>query len=99
MNARQTDPKLPVSAPNYQVSGEFTLCGVSAEQNFPATITGKKDGSLAIEAHFDLDRTRWGVIYGSTRYFEHLGMHLVFDVISIQVRVVTQTRTDQDKGA
>jgi hypothetical protein len=34
-------------------------------------------------AHFDFDRTRWNVIYGSSRFFEHLGMHLVFDLISI----------------
>jgi hypothetical protein len=28
------------------------------------------------------------VIYGSARFFEHLGMHLVFDLISIAVRIV-----------
>ena len=40
------------------------------------------------EAHFDIDRTRWKVIYGSSRFFKHLGMHLVFDLISIQCRIV-----------
>ncbi len=42
-----------------------------------------------LEGHFDIDRTRWKIIYGSTRFFEHLGMHKVFDLISIQVRIVT----------
>lgn len=37
--------------------------------------------------HFDIDRTRWGVICGSSRFFKHLGMHLVYDPISIQVRI------------
>jgi len=41
-----------------------------------------------LEAHFDIDRTRWNVIYGSTRFFEHLGMHKVFDLLSFQIRMV-----------
>jgi len=39
---------------------------------------------------FDIDRTRWNVIYGSSRFFEHLGMHLMFDPISIQIRIVAR---------
>ena len=31
-----------------------------------------------------------GVIYGSTRFFEHIGMHLVFDLISFQVKIVAK---------
>jgi len=77
------------SVANYQVSGQLTLCGVRAEQSFPATIVSNDDGKLAAEAHFDFDRTRWGVIYGSTRFFKHLGMHLVFDQISLQLRLVS----------
>jgi hypothetical protein len=36
-----------------------------------------------------MDRTRWNVIYGSTRFFEYLGMHKVFDLISFQIRIVS----------
>ncbi len=28
--------------------------------------------------------------YGSARYFEHLGMHMVFDLVSIEVRIVAR---------
>lgn len=80
----------PASAPNYQVNGSLNLRGISAEQNFPATILPLEDGRIVAEAHFDIDRTRWGVIYGSTRFFEHLGMHLVFDPISIQLRIFSK---------
>ena len=45
--------------------------------------------SVKKEIHFDIDRTRWGIIYGSTRFIEHLGMHLIFDFITIQLRLVT----------
>lgn len=45
-----------------------------------------KDGSII--GNFDIDRTKWNIVYGSTRFFEHLGKHLVFDLIGIQVRII-----------
>ena len=77
-----------LSAPNYVIHGVLDMRGVHAEQDFMATITKTADDGLAAEAHFDIDRTRWDIIYGSTRFFQHLGMHLVFDLISIEVRIV-----------
>ena len=74
---------------NYEVEGQLTLRGVSRDLSFPATLERLDDGRLSLEAHFDLDRTRWGARYGSGRFFEKLGMHLVHDVVSIQVRLVT----------
>lgn len=77
-----------LSVQNLEVLGELELKGIKANQNFMATLSPGPDGELLAEAHFDLDRTRWGVIYGSSRFFEFLGMHLIFDQISIQVRIV-----------
>ena len=78
------------SAANYRVSGQLSLCGVRAEQSFAANIFANDEGRLIAEAHFDFDRTRWGVIYGSTRFFKHLGMHILFDEISLQLRLKTK---------
>ena len=78
-----------LTAPNYHVKGELTLRGISADLEFDAIASILDDGSLIMEAHFDMDRTRWNVIYGSTRFFEHLGMHKVFDSISFQIQIVT----------
>ena len=77
-----------LTAPNYHVYGDLNLRGVSADLEFDATAALIDDDSLAMEAHFDMDRTRWKVIYGSTRFFEHLGMHKVFDLISFQIRMI-----------
>lgn len=79
----------PVSTPNFAVTGTLSLCGIRAEQNFVATVGSADEGRISAEAHFDFDRTRWGVIYGSSRFFNHLGMHLVFDLISLQLRIVS----------
>jgi len=76
-----------LSSPNFDVKGTLELRGVKAEINFPATVNRREDGSVSIEAHFDLDRTRWNVRYGSSRFFEHLGMHLVYDLITLELRV------------
>jgi polyisoprenoid-binding protein YceI len=76
------------TAPNFEVHGALELRGVRADLQFPATLNRLQDGQIAVEAHFDIDRTRWNIIYGSSRFFQHLGMHLVFDLVSIQVRIV-----------
>ena len=74
--------------PNYEIKGQLELRGIEAGQDFLATVTQTPEKTLLIEAHFDIDRTRWNIIYGSARFFEHLGMHQVFDLISIEMRIV-----------
>jgi polyisoprenoid-binding protein YceI len=77
-------------APNWQAQGSLTLRGVTQPVEFPAVVAMRNGGDLTIEAHFDLDRTRWGVHYGSGRLYAQLGMHLVNDHVSVQVRVVAR---------
>lgn len=77
-----------LTSANFAIEGELTLRGGKADLNFAATVSQGEPDTLHLEAHFDLDRTRWNIIYGSTRFFEHLGMHQVFDDISLQIRVV-----------
>jgi len=79
-----------LSAPNFKVEGNLTVRGASHPLTFMATLGALQDGAFSAEAHFDIDRTQWDVIYGSSRFYEHLGMHLVFDLISIQVRIVVR---------
>ncbi len=82
----------PLGAANFKMRVSLSMCGVRAEMDMSGTLSwltteGPEQG-YALEAHFDLDRTRWGVIYGSGRFYEQLGKHLVFDPISIEARLV-----------
>ena len=77
-----------LGSPNFKIKGSLTLRGMKLDQDFMATVTEIHPNGVVAEAHFDIDRTRWGVIYGSARFFEHLGMHLVFDMISIQTKII-----------
>ena len=79
-----------LTSPNYELDGTLHLRGFKADISFSSTIAHTEDNGLVAEAHFDIDRTRWNVIYGSTRFFEHIGMHIVFDLISFQLKIVAK---------
>lgn len=75
--------------PNAQLIGELTLKDVKRELAFEAILGLTPDGTLAADAHFDIDRTLWNVRYGSGKFYEMLGKHLVNDIISLGLKVVT----------
>jgi polyisoprenoid-binding protein YceI len=74
---------------NADIDGALTLKGVTADLGFPALIEVLPGGALSAEAHFDIDRTRWNVIYGSGKFYEWLGKHLVHDIVSLSLHIVT----------
>lgn len=90
INGGRLATKPHLSAPNYEINGTLDLRGVRADLSFTATITRSADDGWIAEAHFDIDRTRWNIIYGSTRFFENLGMHIVFDLISVQLKILAE---------
>ena len=76
------------STPNYTISGDFTLRGETHSLAFPALIAQAPDGSLTAQAEFDFDRTRWGAVYGSGKFFARLGQHVVNDLIHLHLKLV-----------
>jgi polyisoprenoid-binding protein YceI/rhodanese-related sulfurtransferase len=74
---------------NADIDGALTLKGVTADLGFPALIEVLPGGKVSAEAHFDIDRTRWNVIYGSGKFYERLGKHLVHDNMSLSLHIVT----------
>jgi len=83
-------PGACATMPNYSVQAVMTLCGNAQSFAFDANLRPLVEGRIALMANFDLDRTQWGVIYGSARFFKFLSYHIVFDVISIDLRVVLE---------
>jgi len=77
---------------NAQVTGEFTLKDVTRTLTFAAILGATPDGTLAADAHFDIDRTLWNVRYGSGKFYEKLGKHLVNDTISLGLKLVTRPK-------
>ena len=83
-------PNVPPGNPNSDVKGSLTIKDVTREIDFPAIIAITPDGTLAADAHLDIDRTQWNVLYGSGKFFEKLGKHLVNDTISLVLKLVTK---------
>lgn len=76
--------------PNVEITGKLTVKGTTHPLCFPAMVAPQEDGTLKAQAAIDFDRTLWGVCYGSGRLYERLGMHLVNDLISVELFIVTQ---------
>jgi polyisoprenoid-binding protein YceI len=77
--------------PNFQLTGELTMRGVTRPICFPAVIARKSDGTYTAQALIAIDRTEWGVLYGSSRFFARLGEHVVNDHIHLHLKVFTRT--------
>ena len=76
--------------PNYMVTGSLTIKDITRPVSFPACIAPQEDGSVRAHVSFDIDRTLWNVLYGSGRLFERLGMHLVHDLISLELIIAAK---------
>ena len=81
---------VPAGSPNYDLLGKLALRGVKAPLAVPATLGHLAEGRLALSARFEWDRTAWGVVYGSGRFFKFLGYHVVYDLVGVQARVVLE---------
>jgi len=77
-------------APSGIATGDLTIRDVARPVSVPAIVAPQLDGSLKAHAIFDLDRTNWNASYGSGKLFERLGMHLVHDLISLELFVLAQ---------
>ncbi len=81
----ETLPEATPGTPNGVAAGLLTIKDVTRPLRFPADISPAEDGSLKAHAVFDIDRTQWNVNYGSGKLYERLGMHLVHDLISLEL--------------
>ena len=75
---------------NMEVRGDLTVRGVTQSICFLASAGLTAEGHPAAQAALALDRTRWGITYGSGKLFRSLAGHLVNDRIELQVKVVTK---------
>ncbi len=73
--------------PNYSLSGTLTIKGETNPVTFDAVVAPLEENEIVLQAHFDIDRTKWNVRYGSGKLYDKLGKHLVNDDISLQLRV------------
>lgn len=73
--------------PNYTISGNLTIKGITHGITFPAHVH-MEDGVMTAKADFDLDRTMWDVRFGSGRFFDNLGDNLIHDNFNMKLDIV-----------
>ncbi|NJB68375.1 polyisoprenoid-binding protein YceI/rhodanese-related sulfurtransferase [Desulfobaculum xiamenense] len=73
---------------SHDLRGQLELRGVRHPLAVRATLSNLSNGGIGVSAHLEFDRTQWGVAYGSGRFFRHLGHHLVYDMIGVELRLV-----------
>ena len=80
--------------PNYEVSGELTLRGVTRPLTFQAVIAAADEAHITGQAQFEIDRTEFGSQYGSGKLFAFLGKHIVNDHIHLHVKINAERSAD-----
>jgi polyisoprenoid-binding protein YceI len=70
----------------YDVKADLTIKGTTSEIMFPATVavTG---GALTATASFAVDRTKYGIKYGSGSFFENLGDKAISNEFQVEINL------------
>ena len=80
-------PDVKPGVPNYEFTGLLRLRGVTQEISFPVVVAANGLNRISAQAQVEIDRTRWGVLYGSSRFFDFLGKHVVNDAIHLHLKM------------
>ena len=75
-------------SPDLRIEADLTLRGQTHAISFDAVTGWTDEGKPAAQATLTFDRTLWGSIYGSGKFFHRLAGHMVQDLIEIQVKIV-----------
>lgn len=73
----------------YQVKGDLTIKGITHPIEFPAE-TEVKDGKILAKATILVDRTKYGIRYGSGSFFDDLGDKAIDNEFELKVSLVAQ---------
>lgn len=74
--------------------GKLTLKGETKEISIPFTTSKDDSGRMVVVGTVDIDRTEWGIRFGSDRFFDNLGDAVIDDIVTVSFTVVA----DIDSG-
>ena len=72
---------------NYELKGSLTIKGITNPIAFPATVT-ISGNNLSATARITVDRTKYGIKYRSSNFFEGLGDKVIYDDFTLDVTLV-----------
>ena len=83
-----TVEKLNDGVNSHRISGNLELKGVSKNITFDAKVTNEGTSYKATTATFTIDRTQWGVNYGSKNIFKDLKDSFINDDMEVTITIV-----------
>ena len=76
-------------AENATIAGDMTIKGVTQRISFPAKV-GVKDGVAAASGKVTIDRTKFGLKYGSKTFFDSIGDKAIYDTFDLSFNVIAK---------
>ena len=76
-------------ADNATITGQMTIKGVTQTISFPANV-GVKDGVAAASGKVKIDRTKFGLKYGSKSFFDSIGDKAINDDFDLTFNVIAK---------
>ncbi|MGI4738332.1 MAG: YceI family protein [Janthinobacterium lividum] len=77
------------NADNATITGDMTIKGVTQQISFPAKV-GVKNGVAAATGKVTIDRTKFGLKYGSKSFFDSIGDKAINDDFTLAFNVVAK---------
>jgi polyisoprenoid-binding protein YceI len=85
-------------ANQYDVVADLTIKGVTKDVKFTATVT-ITGGTVTATANFNIDRTEYGIRYGSGSFFDNLGDKAIDNNFNVEVNIVATSEAPVKKAA
>lgn len=76
-------------ADNATITGDMTIKGVTQKVSFPAKV-GVKNGVAAATGKLTIDRTKYGLKYGSKTFFDSIGDKAIYDTFDLTFNVIAK---------
>ena len=77
------------NANNATIAGDMTIKGVTNRISFPAKV-GVKNGVAAATGKVTIDRTKYGLKYGSKTFFDSIGDKAIYDEFTLDFNVIAK---------
>lgn len=78
------------TAKGLEVKGNLTLLGQTKPVAFTVTVVKKTDSEFSGKSNLTLNRTNWGLKYGSTSFFKGLGDKAINDEFTLAVEIAAK---------
>ncbi len=76
--------------PTHTITGNLTMKGITKVISFDAQVEMTENIASARSVRFLIDRTNWGVNYGSNKIFDNLKDNFIHDDMALTIRLVAE---------